>query len=179
MNTIEYLTQLEELSQHYVKELDSFTLEQLQAQPSEQEWSLGQMYMHLIQTALRMQIRNIELCSSQDIAPGQQAGEKSEAGQAVFSSGAFPPIRIQVPPSPEYTPQQPESKEQIIQGLHAVQEKMRAIEPTLDAIDPQRTAAHPRLGALQAKEWFALVVMHYRHHLQQKDRLKAFLTAGV
>jgi hypothetical protein len=46
------------------------------------------------------------------------------------------------------------------------------IEPTIENAPLQNTVSHPRLGALKAKEWFTLVEMHYRHHLQQKDSLK-------
>ncbi|MGG4500440.1 hypothetical protein [Paenibacillus polymyxa] len=45
--------------------------------------------------------------------------------------GSFPPIRIWVPDSPQYTPQQPKSKEQFIEGLRGVVERMKRTEITL------------------------------------------------
>jgi hypothetical protein len=83
-------------------------------------------------------------------------------------------VRIQVPPSPQYTPQQPESKEQLVQGLNAVMSRMKEIEPMIEKAPLENTFPHPRLGALNAKEWFMLVEMHYRHHLHQKDRLSKY-----
>jgi hypothetical protein len=177
MNTTETMQHFEGVTNQYLEELNLFSIEQLKRQPSENEWSLGQMYIHLIQTAQRMQIGNIEKCRSQIVDASSAAGVKTGAGEAVFTLGSFPPDRIQVPPSPQYTPEQPVSKEQIIDGLHAVLQKMKEIAPLVEAISPAHTTQHPRLGVLNAKEWFALVEMHYRHHLLQLGRLKAFITS--
>ncbi|NEW07372.1 DinB family protein [Paenibacillus sp. SYP-B3998] len=175
MNTTESLQRLEETTNQYLEELNGLTFEQLRRQPSENEWSLGQMYLHLIHTAQRMQIGSIEKCRSQAEESAVAEGEKTEIGAKIFSHGSFPAERIQVPASPYYTPEQPLSKEQIADGLHAVLQKMKEIEPTLDAIPSAYTALHPRFGGLHAKEWFTLVEMHYRHHLHQLERLKQFL----
>jgi hypothetical protein len=179
MNTKEILQRFEESTNLYLRELNNFSMEQLNRQPSESEWSLGQVYLHLINSALYMQLRNVEICRDQDPQTAGMGGEKTEAGEAVLSQGSFPAMRIQVPPSPQYTPQQPESKEQIINGLNDVLRRMKEIEPTLDDIPPLCTALHPRLGALNAKEWFALIEMHYRHHFLQKERLERFIHSEI
>lgn len=172
MNTVESLKHFEELTNIYLDELNGFRMEELTWQPSENDWSLGQMYLHLIQTALFMQLRNIEDCMRQSAEGVTSVEEKTEAGKAVFEQGGFPPVRIHVPPSPQYTPSQPRDKEQIVEGLNAVLHRMKEIEPALDQSPLLNTARHPRLGGLNAKEWYMLIEMHYRHHLQQMDRLK-------
>jgi hypothetical protein len=179
MNTTETLQRFEEITNHYLQELNGFSMEQLKRQPSENEWSIGQMYLHLINASLYMQLRNVDHCMTQSEDSVISKGEKTESGQAVFDQGGFPPVRIQVPPSPQYTPGQPESKEQLVQGLNAVLSRMKEIEPTIKKAPTQNTVSHPRLGALNANEWFMLVEMHYRHHLQQKDRLKKDLESNV
>lgn len=175
MSTIETVNRMEEITNHYLQKLQNYSIEQLQLKPSEDEWSLGQMYLHLIQSALYMQLRNIELCRINQADSVVVGGTKSEAGEAVFTHGGFPPVQIKVPASPQYTPAQPESKEQIAKGLELVLSKMKEIEPVLKEISPLHTVAHPRLGALDATEWFQLVEMHYRHHLHQMERLESFL----
>lgn len=173
MNTKQILEQFETTAGIYLQELKQYSLEQLTRKPAEDEWSLGQMYMHLVGAALFMQLRNAEACREQETAAPSSG--KTDAGMEIFALGSFPPVRIRVPDSPQYTPQQPASLEQIEQGLHAVIARMREMEPTLASIPADRTAPHPRLGSLNALEWFALVEMHYRHHLLQKERLDAFL----
>lgn len=175
MDINEALKRFEESTNHYLQELNGFSMEQLKLQPNENEWSLGQMVLHLINSALFMQLRNAELCLAQAADSTVSTEEKTEAGRTVFDQGSFPPVRIQVPPSPQYTPQQPESKEQLIQGLNAILQRMKEIGPMLDQATLQNTVSHPRFGALNAREWFLLVEMHYRHHLLQKDRLKQAL----
>ncbi|CAM5797768.1 DinB family protein [Brevibacillus borstelensis] len=189
MNTKETLKKMEEITELYVRELDRYDMEQLTRKPSEDEWSLGQMYMHLIRAALFMQLRHVDTfkaqseqieaangeAGSESLSGGDTPGEKTEAGQAVFAQGSLPPVRIRVPASPEYTPPQPESKEQLAEGLRQVFSKMRELEPVLADISPVFTAPHPAFGHLNATEWFAIVEMHYRHHLRQKERLDALL----
>ncbi len=177
IKTAETLERIEKLTHHYLDELHPLSMEQLKLQSNEDEWSLGQLYLHLIKTALFMQIGNIEKCQSQSADAVDTVGEKTEAGAAIFSLGGFPPVRIKVPASPQYTPEQPASKQQIIDGMQTVLQRMKEIEPLLADISPKCTALHPRLGELNAKEWFALIEMHYRHHLQQLERLKADLNS--
>jgi hypothetical protein len=172
--TREALERFEETANYYIQELDQFSLDQLKQTSSDNGWSIGQMVQHLIGSALYMQLRNADQCLALDQAQapeGTPAG-KTEPGTAVFAQGSFPPIRVQVPPSPEYTPEQPESKEQLIQGLQTVIQRMKMIEPALAAASKQSTVPHPRFGGLCVEEWFLLVEMHYRHHLMQLDRLK-------
>ncbi|MCU6792011.1 DinB family protein [Paenibacillus sp. WQ 127069] len=179
MHTTETLQHFGEITEHYIQELNEFTMEQLRRQPSESEWSLGQMYVHLINSALYMQLRNADDCMTRSEDAIISTEGKTETGEAIFNQGSLPPIRIQVPASPQYTPGQPDSKEQLVQGLQAVLRRMKEIGPMLEQESMQHTVAHPRFGMLNAKEWFMLVEMHYRHHLRQKDRLKNELASSV
>ncbi|SDD78411.1 DinB superfamily protein [Paenibacillus sp. UNCCL117] len=176
--TMDTLQRLEETTKYYIQRLETFSMEQLLCKPDEEEWSIGQMYMHLIGASRHMHIRNIELCLDPEGSPLTGEGEKSEAGQAVFQQGSFPPIRIRVPASPAYTPAQPERKEQLAQGLEQVLERMRELQPLVGPSAARYTVDHPRFGGLNAGEWFRLVEMHYRHHLLQLDRLTANMAAA-
>jgi len=165
---------LEETMAFYIREVELFSLEELQKKSSEDVWSIGQMIQHLIQSA-QMQLGHIEKClSERDYSPATSIG-KTDAGIAVFAEGSFPPDPIQVPPSPQYTPAQPHDKMLLIQRLHETIRRIREIEPALNQRPSHRTVPHPRFGGLNAEEWFLLIDMHYRHHLLQLDRLKAFL----
>ncbi len=179
MNTTEALQRFEETANHYIQELDGFSIEQLQRKPAEDEWSLGQMYQHLINSALYMQLRNIEQCLAPSEDSAAPIAVKTKEGTAIFDQGGFPPIRVHVPPSPQYTPGQPESKEQLIQGLYTVIDRMKEILPQIEKGTMQNTVPHPRFGPLNAQEWFLLIEMHYRHHLLQMDRLTQFLEGSA
>lgn len=87
-NLIEALEHFEKTANHYLMELDTFSMEQLLRQPGEGEWSLGQMVQHLIQSALYMQLRNIDQCLAGN---GEAAGNEAEMtpeGKAILPGAA-------------------------------------------------------------------------------------------
>ncbi|CAH0122623.1 MULTISPECIES: DinB family protein [unclassified Paenibacillus] len=185
MDTKETLRKFEETVSGYIRELDGTSLDQLVWKPAEDEWSLGQMYMHLIRSAQFMHLRNAALCLEPNGSPEVSRAGKTKQGEELFQTGSFPPVRIRVPPSPQYTPPQPESKQQLADGLRETVRRMIEIEPAIASeFDPvslarlepgkeivRNTVLHPHFGGLNALEWFQLIEMHYRHHLRQKKRL--------
>ncbi|WP_438434041.1 DinB family protein [Gorillibacterium sp. sgz500922] len=185
MDAKETLRTFEETVSGYFQEINGLSLDQLLWKPAEDEWSLGQMYMHLIRSAQFMQLRNAALCLEPGGSPEVAHTGKTKPGEVLFKTGSFPPERIRVAPSPQYTPPQPESKEQLVDGLRDTLRRMVEIEPRIASeFDPviqvrreagkeivRNTVLHPRFGGLNAWEWFRLVEMHYRHHLLQKRRL--------
>ncbi|MEK4663008.1 DinB family protein [Priestia sp. FSL H7-0729] len=170
-STTEALKSLETAVERYLAELNKLDMGSLLKKQSEEEWSIGQMYVHLIQSALFMQLPNIEQCLSNEDLTLNSGEEKTELGRQVFELGQFPPVPVKVPASPQYTPQPPENMESLIDGLHEVVERMRSTEPLLYQASVNNKIRHPRLGALNAQEWFLLIEMHYRHHFLQLNRL--------
>ncbi|MBY9078158.1 DinB family protein [Paenibacillus sp. HN-1] len=177
-STSEALQEFEATVERYLNELDNLDMKQLLEKKNEDEWSIGQMYMHLIQSAQFMQLQNVDQCLAGGESSALSTEDLSENGRAAFEAGSFPPVRVRVPASPQYTPQQPESKEQIKEGLRAVADRMKRTEPALSQAPITNKVLHPRLGGLNATEWFLLVEMHYRHHFMQLDRLKSELISG-
>ncbi|MCF7756714.1 DinB family protein [Paenibacillus xylanexedens] len=170
-NTTEVLTSFETAVERYLAELKNLDMSSLYKKQSEEEWSIGQMYVHLIQSALFLHLHNIEQCLSSGDSTLNSGEEKTELGRKVFELGQFPPVPIKVPASPQYTPQPPESMESLIDGLRMVVERMRSTAAVLHQASVNNKIRHPRLGALNAQEWFLLIEMHYRHHFLQLDRL--------
>lgn len=175
MNTKESLNKLEETAAYYLEQLKGISEEQLTRQPSEEQWSIGQLFVHLISVTQFMSLRNIGLCQEGNPESIMVGAAKSEGGEALFQYGGFPDVKIHVPPSPQYTPKQPNNAEELSQGLLSIVERMKTIEPALDNIPAENSVPHPRLGALNSKEWFCIVEMHFRHHLKQLRSLQQFL----
>lgn len=179
MNTNEMVSSVEVQTGFYLNELTNLTMDQLCRQPVDDAWSMGQMMVHLMSSARFMQLANVNACRDAENPAVHVGGTKNERGEELFRAGSFPPIRIQVPPSPQYTPAQPTSKEEIRVGMASVVDLMRSVAKTLDEIPAENTVLHPRLGFLNAKEWFQMVEMHYRHHRHQLTRLQEFLADSV
>ncbi|MEW4372221.1 DinB family protein [Paenibacillus kandeliae] len=174
---------LEQSITYYTEQLARYDMEQLTRKPGEEQWSLGQMYNHLIGSALGMQFANIDECirqseqqeQAQGNATHSEAQGKTDIGTMLFAKGSFPPEPVRVPPHPAYTPQQPMSREQLQAGLQQVRSRIQPLAARVQHIPSHYTVRHPRLGDLTATEWFMLTEMHYRHHLHQKRRLDEFL----
>lgn len=168
------LSELDYLLAIYNTSLDHYSDSDIRKKPSEEEWSLGQMYVHLIQTALHVYFESVKACLRQtESNPGV---EKSAVAKEIFELGGFPPRKIKVPASPEYTPANPQTKVELYAGLQSVLEEAMLLAPQIEAQPEAGTkVSHGRLGALSAMEWFRLAVMHFRHHLTQKQALERYL----
>ena len=96
----------------WIKELDHYSFERLMIKPAPDSWSLGQLYIHLIE-ASNYFIRQIKLClSTNDNANGESRPE----AKSMFMNNDFPDVLLPGPPSNALTAQ-PQSKEQILEGL--------------------------------------------------------------
>jgi len=172
--TKEVLMSFELTVERYLAELTKLNMDKIHRKLNEEDWSIGQMYVHLIQSAF-MHLHNVEQCLAGSESTLNPAKEKTEQGKIVFNLEQFPAVRIKVPASPNYTPQPPESMEQLVEGLHSVVERMRNTESVLLQVPVSNKILHPAFGALNAQEWFMLIEMHYRHHFLQLDRLKSLV----
>ena len=166
-------SQFESLANRWLRELDTYTEEQFLRKPSEHEWSIGQVYMHLFQSAKFFHLKQIEQCAAQQGTVTN--GEKKMPGKISFMLGMFLPVRIKVPPSPQYTPPQPKNKEEATTKLNKIIIDVKNILPAVEHASLENKTAHPALGYLNAREWYQLISMHFHHHLRQKARLDKFL----
>lgn len=172
MNESTILSRFNTVLSTWEKALDNYSEADFARQPAPDAWSIGQVYQHLIGSALRYHLKQAEACLATDDNAG---APKTLPGRISYFLGGFLPVRVKVPPSPQYTPPQPESIEQMRAMIPAVKEKMAAVAQQLSQPHGNGKTSHPALGYLNALEWFALVEMHYRHHLRQKKRIDSFL----
>lgn len=170
---LENFSKFESLVQIWQRGFAKYNEEQFLRKPGEHEWSIGQVYIHLIQSAKFFHLKQIEQCTAQQGTVTN--GEKKMPGKISFMLGMFLPVRIKVPPSPQYTPPQPKNKEEVAAKLRAIIVEVKNIIPIVERASPKNKTAHPALGYLNASEWYQLIRMHYRHHLRQKARLDKFL----
>jgi hypothetical protein len=163
---------LKQFESAYLSELDRYTPEQFAQKPASDEWSLGQMYNHLLASAFYFQLRAVEKCMAGE---GSVDGEKTEAGQKLFAAGAFPDVKIKLPDRPEFTPENTDDKEEVKRRLHLLIRTMREREAQLAEMDSRQKVQHRAFGWLDAEEWFQLITMHFRHHRRQKRRIDRYL----
>lgn len=151
------------------RDLPTYTDDQFTWRHDEREWSVGQVYQHLFGSARNYHLAQIEKCLA---SPENGDKGKSFRGRFSFLLGSMPPVRIRVPPSPGYTPAQPENKTAIKLLMEDVKSRMARTAEDLNRGPVSGKTAHPAFGWLDAWEWFAIIEMHLRHHLAQKNRLE-------
>ncbi|WP_127529612.1 DinB family protein [Paenibacillus kobensis] len=155
----------------YTDALDRYSLQQLITKPDSGGWSLSQLYDHLILAALDY-LDVSERCAA---LQEEQPLDKTEFGEELYRLGGFPDIRIQLPEGFGGIPDNSGNIERIRHGLQNVSERMNAWESKLAAVNPNLKLKHDGFGWLNAREWFELAGMHFRHHLRQKAELDRLL----
>ncbi|MGG7664576.1 DinB family protein [Dyadobacter sp. BHUBP1] len=154
----------------WLRSLEPYDIARLLAQPGPGAWSLGQVYMHILDET-EFYFSQIKVC----LASNDHAMEDctSEA-KAMLRNNAFPDAILEGPPSNAFV-RQPASKQSLIDRLL----QLKTIVAETDLLIAQSLfhgkAKHPGLHYLCAEEWFQFSEMHFRHHLRQKARIESFL----
>ncbi|TYP71237.1 DinB family protein [Paenibacillus methanolicus] len=155
------------LIEEYRRQLRRYTLEQLRKIPEAGVWSLGQMYDHLIAVAHEY-MDHVEACAE---AETEQPLGKTAAGEDAFRIGGFPPVKIELPEDMNQA-DNPDSIDGLEERLRQVMSRMRELEVRAAAANANAKVEHGGFGWLNAREWHALIGMHFRHHLRQKRELE-------
>ncbi|MDR2221768.1 MAG: DinB family protein [Flavobacteriaceae bacterium] len=166
------LKDFEGVYEEWLVALDLYSEEQIKGYGADENWSIGQVYMHLIQATLEFQGKQLEVCLEQE---DNQSKMKNFRGFMVYKIlGKFPPVKIKVAPSSDYTPPAPKSKIDVRERMEKALEMMKLWEKKLDTSKGGKTL-HPGFSYLNAQEWYLLILMHWKHHLKQKKALDKVL----
>lgn len=155
----------------FKNDLNHYSLQQLRYISEEGVWSIGQMYDHLIVCAHEY-LDDSETCAA---LTEEQVLGKTEFGEQLFRNGGFPPIKIRLPDELNAPPNNSDSREDLIRRMDQLIQRMVHVKSKVDDINPNLKVKHGGFGWLNAKEWYDLVGMHFRHHLRQKAELESFI----
>ena len=158
----------------WIKDLESVNFVQLCTKPSCNSWSLGQVYMHLIE-ATYYYLEQVKICVSYE---AHVLEEMSADAKIMFHNNAFPDEIIEGPPSNAAT-HQPTSKEKLISDLLKLKEDMNQVTRLISSSSCKGKTKHSGLNYFTAREWLQFAEMHFRHHVKQKERIDAFLKSNL
>ena len=164
----------EKTTKLYLDKLAVYQEEHLQAIPPDEGWSLGQVYVHLILANDHFFLKNAKRCLSKEDT--ERGGRKNRNGKIIFLLGGFPNMKYKMPKAVEVIPRPPESLEELRGKLLKSIDIGKEIAKQLEGYDPKEKIQHPAFGYLNAKEWFNMCEMHFRHHLRQIKSLEKFLS---
>jgi len=156
----------------YENLLNNVTEETFTKTPAEGVWSFSEVYAHIFSSTIGC-TKAIEVCSR---------------GTAIENNDPLPfPIRLvlffkRLPPGKKYKVPQVIAKDVRKISRSEAAEMIQNTRQQLDTIFPLVTSAsatqkvkHPRLGLLNAEQWYAFIHLHLRHHQRQLSRIKNLL----
>jgi hypothetical protein len=173
MNISKLQAELLEQIDIYEKSLSQYSEADFLRKPSEDAWSVGQVYMHLLDATRFFHAKQVETAMSSDAHAGEGKNFRFLMAKTFF--GGFPPIQIKVPPTPEYTPPQPQSKAFVAENLEKLKAFTQDLSEKVAQSKSKGKTKHPAFGYLTAQEWFWMIPKHFKHHLRQKGRIDEFL----
>ena len=157
----------------YIQLLDKYTYEQLNQQPDENSWSIGQVYIHVWMASKGFFFKNAALCLSSETA--EKGKSKKLIAYPIFLFEKMPTVKIKMPDKVAVQPRQPESKEQLVQKLTEIKALVSEFVLKIPQSDPDLKTKHPFLGYLNCAEWVKLCNIHFKHHQAQIKRINKAL----
>lgn len=155
--------QFNETISRWISYLHDYTIEMLHQQPQSGGWSLGQVYIHIIDdTAYQLQQMKDALLQDKNHQEDMHPNARE-----MFSNNAFPDIRIEGPATGTSIPQ-PESIATLLQALTEIKDEVNNLHHTHDLSAATGKSLHPGLLFFTALEWLQFMEMHMRHHFRQK-----------
>ena len=154
----------------WLQSLEPYDIARLLAQPGPGAWSLGQVYVHILDEA-EFYFSQIKIC----LASNDHAMEActSEA-KTMLRNNSFPDLILEGPASNALV-RQPASKQLLIDRLVRLKTVVAETDLLIGRSLFHGKAKHPGLHYLDAEEWFQFSEIHFRHHLRQKARIEAFM----
>ena len=155
--------------ENYSVFLETLTEEEFQQSPADGVWSYSEVYSHVFQANLGSLIA-AERCIN---GTAERRSERIHwlAGLILFA-GFFPPGRIKAPASIAAMVKKISREEtrNLIVKFHS---RLAQVAPAVSKASPERKIRHPRLGLLNATQWFRFMQIHTRHHEKQLQRIRS------
>lgn len=161
-----FLGQFNETVGKWTAWLDDYTLEMLCREPQPGLWSLGQLYVHIIDDTGYF----IEQIKAALLTDADSEKEMHEDARAIFGNNGFPDALL-TGPSTGVSIRQPQSKDELLQSLTFIKEEVNRLYAAYDFSVSKGKTSHPGFHFFSASEWLKFAEMHMRHHFRQKKRI--------
>lgn len=154
----------------YREQLDTIPDDQFTETPPTGGWSYAEVYSHILMATLGSSIA-LERCSHGSCPPTKDG--PTWEGRLLLLLGVFPPVKTKMPDAvaDKMMPSKI-SKEEAKNLIIKCRKRMETTAPLIEASAAASRYKHPRLGMLNARQWFRFIRIHLQHHLKQLGRIK-------
>jgi|UniRef100_UPI00404A501C hypothetical protein len=136
--------------------------------PSHGSWSYSETYSHIFQSGL-LSLIAIENCIQQNAEFSRKSIQWIPT--LILFFGRFPPGKIKAPKRIASMVKKI-SKEEAKTLILKFKLRLQEISHVVNSADPHQKIKHPRLGLLNAKQWFRFIEIHTIHHVKQLKRIE-------
>ncbi len=170
MNLAEERHTIDALLDDYRAKLDTIPDELFTETPPDGGWSYAEVYSHILKATLSSSIA-LERCAHGNCEPTKEG--LNIRGWFMMLTGGFPPIRVTMPRElAEKMPAEKISKEDARNLLIKCRKRVDDTSPLVKGSSKIPRIRHPRLGMLNARQWFKFIRIHLSHHLKQLIRIE-------
>ena len=154
--------------------LENYDHARLIIQPDPESWSIGQVYVHLMdETGYYFQ-----QCLDCLAGGGSARGKMTEEGKKLFRMRGLPDEKISGPAN-VYNVHQPVDKVSLRAGMMELKRQVNELGEKVRFMKISCKTKHPGLGWFGAVDWYRFAEMHLRHHVRQKERIDRFLGIDI
>ncbi|HEY2583565.1 MAG TPA: DinB family protein [Mucilaginibacter sp.] len=170
MNIAKEYKTIEAALDDYRMQLDIIPDELFTVTPPGGGWSYAEVYSHILKTTLGSSI-NVERCANGTSEPTKKG--PTFIGRLMMLTGKFPPVSIKVPKAvADKMPVEKINKEEAKNLIIKCRKRIIGVMPLIKRSSPDSRSKHPRLGMLNAHQWFKFIRIHALHHLEQLARIQ-------
>lgn len=159
----------------WLLQLQHYDIATLIIKADSDNWSLGQVYMHLI-AETTWYFSQIRLCFD---TLSHAEKEMTESAKQMFKNNSLPSLQIKGDPVIAKNIPQPTDVHTLKIALKKLKVDAATLWVTIEQKETYGKSKHPGLQYLSPKEWLQFAEMHMRHHFNQKDSIDNYLKNNI
>jgi DinB superfamily len=153
----------------YEKLLHDLSEEEFTLTPAEGVWSYAEVFSHIFSSNTGC-LKAIEKCI-EDSAIENNERLKFYVWAILFFKRFPPTVKLKVPEKiARYVVKI--SREEAKTMISQFRRQLDEISPRVNGTSSTQKVKHPRLGLLNAKQWYDFILVHTRHHQKQLFRIR-------
>jgi len=155
---------------NYRAQLDTIPDDKFTETPRGGGWSYAEVYSHILQATLGSSIA-LERCTHNNCEPTKKG--PTFLGRFMMFTGSFPPVRVKMPKAIAAKMDVKKiNKEDARNLIIKCKSRLDTVKPLIKEASLTSRYKHPRLGMLNARQWFKFMRIHLQHHLKQLERVR-------
>ena len=167
MSNSSVFSSLKNISAAYRATLKEIPEEQFQLTPPIGGWSYSEVYSHIFDISI-LTLKEVENC----IKGEGKVKPTAFIVKMVLFFGSFPPKAKYKVPKALLGRERKITKTAAEDFIERFLEQLNIVYSQLHLADPALKTRHPRLGYLNAGQWFRFMEIHLKHHLKQLKRIE-------